>query len=331
MSKPTNAAAIGAFVVGAFLILFAMLFLLSGDMFNRNIDRGLVVFDGSIKGLNVGAPVAFKGVPIGEVSGFDVVVDSDTYEVLTPVLLRIDRTRVRSTDEDDDEESAVATNILVQRGLRAQLQLQSLLTGLLYVQLDFYPGSEERYNAEMLRSRYDIDEDVIIVPTVPTDLERLTQGLQELDLAELARDVSDLLDGIHKIVNDENTQALPQQVSATLLAIEDLSRNLDSELAALSPDVSQLLASTSETMETLNQDIPALSADADQALQDLSRTLETAQQALNNMEYLLSDDSAVLHDLRKAANEMSAAGRSLQSLAETLETQPEALIRGKRQ
>ncbi len=330
MSKPTNAVAVGAFVVGAFLILFAMLFLLSGDMFNRNIDRGLVVFDGSIKGLNVGAPVAFKGVPIGEVSGFDVVVDSETYEVLTPVLLRIDRTRVRSTNEDE-EDSDVATGILVERGLRAQLQLQSLLTGLLYVQLDFYPGSEERYNAEMLRSRYDIEEDVIIVPTVPTDLERLTQGLQQLDLAELAKDVSELLNGIDKLVNDEDTQALPQQVTATLTAIEDLSRNLDAELEALSPDVSQLIASTSETMDTLNEDIPALSADADEVLKNLSRTLETAQQALNNMEHLLSDDSAVLYDLRKAANEMSAAGRSLQSLAETLETQPEALIRGKRQ
>lgn len=329
MSKPASAVAIGAFVVGGFLILFAFLFLLGGNLFNRDSEEALVVFDGSLKGLNVGAPVTFKGVPIGEVIGFDVVVDPNTYDVLTPVVLRIESGRVKVTGETEEDD--VKTGALIERGLRAQLQLQSLLTGLLYVNLDFHPASAERFNEAWLRERYDdIDDHYIIVPTVPTDFERLTRGLQEIDFAELAEDISDLINGVDRIVNDEDMQALPERASAALAAIEQLSLRLEAEVNTLSPDLESLVANANGTVETLNQDLPQLTADADKVLEDLSVTLETAEQALKNMEHLLSDDSPVLYDLRKAAGELGAAGRSLQSLAETLETQPEALIRGKR-
>ncbi len=328
MSKPASAAAIGAFVVGAFLILFAALFLLSGNLFNRNVEYSLVVFDSSIKGLNVGAPVAFKGVPIGEVAGFDVVVDSDTYDVLTPVLLRIDRTRVRRTDENDRRDADI--NILVARGLRAQLQVQSLLTGLLYVQLDFHPGSEERFNAQEVHARYDVPEDYIIIPTIPTDLERLTRSLQEVDFVALADNVTHLVAGITRLANDEDLQDLPERAGAALAAIEQMALRLDQQLETVGPDLENMISDAAGTAKTLNQQVPALAAGTEQALAQLSATLTTAQQALANLEHLLSDDSAMLYDLRKAANELGAAGRSLQSLAETLETQPESLIRGKR-
>ncbi|MDJ0877333.1 MAG: MlaD family protein [Halieaceae bacterium] len=331
MSKPASTVTIGAFVVGAFLILFALLFLLSGDIFNRNTDKALVVFDGSLKGLNVGAPVAFKGVQIGEVVGFDVVVDSDTYEVMTPVLLRVEKGRVTQVDDGKEVREDVPTGALIERGMRAQLQLQSLLTGLLYVQLDFHPGTPERFGEAELRERYDIDEDYIIVPTIPTDLERLTRSLQEVDFGELAKDIRGLLNGIDRIVNDEDLQALPERASAMMLAIEELSRRLEGEVNTLSPDLQTLVTEAGGTMKTLNQDMPELTAGAEQAMEDLSVTLETAQQALKKMEYLLSDDSPMIYDLRKAAEELGAAGRSLQSLAETLETQPESILKGIRQ
>lgn len=330
MSKAASSVKIGAFVVGAFLILFAMLFLVSGDLFNRGSDKALVVFDGSLKGLNIGAPVAFKGVPIGEVIGFDVVVDPDTYEVMTPVLLRIEADRVQVTGEDDAAD--VKTEALIKRGMRAQLQLQSLLTGLLYVQLDFHPGTPERYNETELRARYDeIDDDYIIVPTIPTDFERLARGLQEIDFVELASDISDLINGVDRLINDEELQALPERTSAMMLAIEELARRLEGELNTLSPGLQTLVTEAGGTMTTLNEDMPGLTANADQALKDLSVTLETAQKALKNMEFLLSDDSPLIYDLRKAAEELGAAGRSLQSLAETLETQPESILKGIRQ
>jgi paraquat-inducible protein B len=330
MSKPANTLAIGAFVVGAALILFSALFYLSGNVFNRDTDTVLMVFDGSVKGLKVGAPIAFKGVQIGEVSDFDVIVDLDTFDVLTPVEARVYPERIvrmsggsRVKRADDHP-----TGSLIDRGLRAQLQLQSLLTGLLYVELDFHPNKPARFTAEDL-ARYEIPQGVLIVPTVPTDLERISRSLQEIDFAALAENAENTLKGLNQLINDPKLQALPENISATLAAIEQLSSRLDSELEAISPDLTALVANASGTMKTLNDDMPELSANARQSLAELAQALSAAENTLANIDYLTSEDSASLYEITRAAKELAAAGRALQSLAETLETQPESLLKGK--
>ncbi len=332
MSKSPNTVVVGAFVTGAFLILFGMLFTLSGNLFERNIERGLMVFDGSVKGLTIGAPVAFKGVQIGEVIDFDVIVDLDTYDVLTPVEVRIFTDRivgvrggevVESGDDDYDPTAA-----LIERGLRAQLQVQSLLTGLLYIQLDFHPGRPPRFTAEDLE-KYDLPEGINILPTVPTDLERLTRSLEEFDFRALFDNIETTLAGIDRFINDPDFQALPENMGATLAAIEQLSTRLDREVEAMSPDLNALVADASGTMRTLNKDLPGLSAEAQKSLEELTAALSAAETTLSNVDYLLSDDSAVLYEIRTAAKELGAAGRALQSLAETIETQPESIFKGK--
>jgi paraquat-inducible protein B len=330
MSKQANTVAIGAFVVGAALILFGALFYLSGNVFNRNTDTGLMVFDGSVKGLKVGAPVAFKGVQIGEVTDFDVIVDLDTFDVLTPVEVRIYNDRVvgiRGGDRVEDTDLDV-TDALIKRGLRAQLQVQSLLTGLLYIQLDFHPDRPARFTAQDLE-KYDLPDDVNVVPTIPTEFERLARGLEEFDFPALLENIETTLSGIDRFINDPDLQALPENVGATLAAIENLSVRLDDEVQTLSPELNTLLSEAGGTMKTLNRDIPEISADAQQALASLSAALGAAQTSLGNVDYLLSDDSATLYEITRAAQELAAAGRALQSLAETLETQPESLLKGK--
>ncbi len=326
MSKSPNTVVVGAFVAGAFLILFSLLFMLSGNLFKRNVDVGLMIFDGSLKGLNVGAPVAFKGVPIGEVVDFDVYVDSDTYEVLTPVEVRIYSDRIKRSDDENRSDRDV--QIMIERGLRAQLQLQSLLTGLLYIQLDFHPNQPPRFTAEELE-KYDIPEEYMIIPTIPTDMERLTRGLQEIDFAMLAEDAQKTLSGIDRFINDSDFQELPERISSMLAAVEQLSSRLDNEIESLSPDLQSLMANSSGAMKTLNEDLPGLSDEAKQTLLELSASLNAAQETLGNVDYLTSDDSAILVEVSRAAQEMAKAGRALQSLAETLETQPESLLRGK--
>ena len=327
MSKPVNTVAVGAFVIGAFLILFIILFSLSEDLFERNVEYSLVVFDGSLKGLTQGAPVAFKGVPIGEVVSFDVYLDSDTFEALTPVVMRINRDRIRRSDEKSHSESDMQT--MIDKGLRAQLQVQSLLTGQLYVQLDFHPDSPARYRKDELE-KYDVPPDMIVIPTMPREMEKLSSSLDDLDLAALADDMKSIMSGLRQIINAPDTQALPENLTATIQAIEQLSNGIDAELQALSPELNQLVADAAGTMGTLNKNMPGLSADAQKTLEDMSATLETAQKALERLDHTLSDDSAVIYDMRKAAKEIGAAGRALQSLSESLETHPESLIKGKR-
>jgi paraquat-inducible protein B len=332
MSKQANTLAIGAFVVGAALLLFSALFYLSGNVFNRNTENVLMVFDGSVKGLKIGAPLAFKGVQIGEVTDFDVIVDLDTYDVLTPVEARIYSDRivrisggevVADTDTDIDPGEA-----LIERGLRAQLQVQSLLTGLLYIQMDFHPNRPPRFTEEDL-AKYDLPPDMQIIPTIPTDMERLARSLEEFDFRALTDNIEKTLAGLDRFINDPDFQAMPENINGTLVAIEQLTARLDTELEAMGPDLRALAADSSGTMKTLNQDMPELSGNAKKSLAELAAALDAAETTLGNVDYLLSEDSATLYEITKAARELGAAGRALQSLAETLETQPESLLKGK--
>jgi paraquat-inducible protein B len=318
MSKPTNTIAIGAFVTGALIIFFSLAFYLGGGAFKKNTYTAVMVFDGSVKGLKIGAPVAFKGVQIGEVAKIGLVLDTDSYEVLMPVEVRISEDRIKKIGSNRDEDSF---EHLLKRGMRAQLQLQSLLTGLLYIQLDFHPDSKQNY--------FSYETEFTQVPTIPTDLERISRNLQNLDFGKLFEGIESSVAAIDKILNDPETQALTGNVNQTLAAVRELGVRLESEIETLSPGVNSLVHNADETMVQLNRELPVLSADTQVTLEQLTATLATAQTALEGMDYILSDDSAVLYDIRAAAKDLGAAGRALQSLAETLETQPESLLKGK--
>jgi paraquat-inducible protein B len=318
MTRPVNTLAIGGFVLGAALILFGLAFYLGGNAFRGDTDKVVMVFDGSVKGLKIGAPVAFKGVQIGEVTRISVVVDTDSYDVIMPVEVRINNSRIRKIGSAQDENSFVH---LLKKGMRAQLQTQSLLTGLLYIQLDFHPDSEIRV--------FDYETDLVHVPTIPTDMERLTRHLDNIDFGKLLEGIEATIDGMDKFINDPETRALAGNLNETLDALAQLSGRLRAEIDEVSPGFNQLISNTDETMQLLHQELPALTQSAQASLEELTAALQAAQTTLGHVDYTLSDDSAVLYDVRKAANELGAASRALQSLAETLETQPESLLKGK--
>jgi paraquat-inducible protein B len=318
MSKPANTVAIGAFVSGALLIFFGLAFYLGGGALRGDSQYFMMVFDGSVKGLKVGAPVAFKGVQIGEITEIDLVIDTDSYNVIMPVTARIVEDRIKKIGSNQEGEPL---DHLLAKGMRAQLQTQSLLTGLLYIQLDFYPDSKLNY--------FTYDSDLEQIPTIPTDLERIARNLQEIDFKKLIDGVENSIAGIDKIVNNPGLQQLPDNLNTTLASIASLSARLTSEIETLSPGISSLVTNADTTMQELSKELPELSTEARASLQQLRATLEKAQAAMDSVDYILSDDSAVLFDIRAAAKELGAAGRSLQSLAETLETQPESILKGK--
>ena len=188
MSDKPHAVAIGAFVVGALLIAISVVLFFLGSGFSDR-EKIIMVFDGSVKGLNVGAPVALRGVQVGQVTDIEIILDADTLELIMLVEadFRSDNIRRRG------KSSADLTEELIQRGLRAQLNSQSLLTGLLYIQLDFHTGSK--------LVLADIDSPHVQFPTIPTDLERITRKLQDLDFGKLANNLESATEGINTLVN----------------------------------------------------------------------------------------------------------------------------------
>jgi paraquat-inducible protein B len=115
------------------------------------VDTYLLVFDGSVRGLTVGAPVDFRGVTIGEVVRIGVSIDPKTFGFHMLVEVKIFPRRLTAQQFIGDrvavapssEERRKRMKELVDRGLRAQLRSGNLLTGQLYVALDFFPGSQD--------------------------------------------------------------------------------------------------------------------------------------------------------------------------------------------
>jgi len=309
MSEKPHTVAIGAFIVGALLIALTTVLFVLGSGFGDK-EKIIMVFDGSVKGLNVGAPLALRGVQVGQVTKIELILDSDTVELLMLVEADFHRRNIRrrgSVTEDLTEE-------LITRGLRAQLNSQSLLTGLLYIQMDFHPGSD--------LNLADIDSPYFQFPTIPTNLERITKKLQNLDISKLTADLEAVSKGVNRFVNSEEFQDMPASLKTTLDSLTGLSNQLQQQLATTVPKVDQLL-------DGANTELPRLSDLVASNLQTINNATAAFAKTMTEIEGLVAYDSATIYRLNQALQELTRAGRALQLLAKTLEEQPESLIRGK--
>lgn len=316
MSEKQQTVAIGAFVIGASLILLATLLFLLGSGFGKK-EKVVMVFDGSVKGLNIGAPLALRGVKVGEVTDIDLILDSAKTNVIMQVEANFDAQNIHRKGIADVD----LTEELISRGMRAQLNSQSLLTGLLYIELDFYPQSA--------LNLVDIDSPYLQLPTVPTDLERITKKLQDLDISKLTDELESISNGVNTMVSSQEFQNLPAHLTHTLDSVRELSTQMREQLASTGPKLNTVLDETAVTVAAANTQLPKLAALVEGNLETLNSAITAFEQGMSGIDGLVSPDSATLYQLNLALQEMTRAGRSLQSLANTLEAQPESLIRGK--
>lgn len=317
MKEKQQTVAIGAFVLGATLIALSLLIFFVGSGLGKK-DKVVMVFDGSVKGLNVGAPLALRGVKVGEVTNIELILDSAQTNVIMLIEANFDAKNIRRKSVSDGN----LTEELITRGLRAQLNTQSLLTGLLYVELDFFPNSPINL--------VDIDSPYIQLPTIPTNLQRIARKLEDLDISKISSELESISNGINTLVSSKDFQELPTNVASTLASLRDLSTQLQGQLASSGPKLDAVLAETAATVGNANSQLPKLMALIEGNLTTLNAAIASFEQGMMAFDGLVSPDSATLYQLNTALQEMTRAGRSLQALANTLEAQPEALIRGKR-
>jgi paraquat-inducible protein B len=316
MSEKQQTVAIGAFVIGASLIALVTLIFLLGSGLGKK-EKVVMVFDGSVKGLNIGAPMTLRGVKIGEVTDIDLILDSAKTNVIMLVEANFDEENIRRKGVSDGD----LTEELISRGLRAQLNSQSLLTGLLYVDLDFHPDSA--------LNLVDIDSPYLQLPTIPTNLERIAKKLQDLDISKLTDELESISSGINTLVSSKEFQNLPTHLTSTLNSLGELSAQMRDQLASTGPKLNTVLDETAATVASANAQLPRIATLVEGNLKTLNSAIAAFEQGMTGVDELVSPDSATLYQLNIALQEMTRAGRSLQSLANTLEAQPESLIRGK--
>jgi paraquat-inducible protein B len=248
----------------------------------------LMYFDQSVRGLSPGAPVEIKGIKLGEVLDVKLVLNSDDQSFRVAILVMVEPERIDAgmqsrippaATEGFADELVLQDDLetLVNKGLRAQLKTGNLLTGQLYVDLDFYPAAPPAEVVSINGQQ--------IFPTIPAPLEQIAQR------------VDNILDEFEKVPFEKIGKELREAISALTLTL--------GEIKTISGSVNR------ETLPRINT------------------TLEDLQGALKGIEATIGEDSALSYNARMLTDEFLVAVRSLRSLLDYLEREPQALIFGK--
>ena len=321
MNKKISPTLIGAFVAGAVaLVVITVVILGSGRLFRRSTEF-ILYFDSSINGLRIGAPVKFRGVEIGAVKDILLQLGPDLEVSRIPVIITIDQKKITrrggSAASLDDPE---AVKNAIDGGLRGQLHTESLLTGLLYIELDFVPDAP----ANFVQAQENV-QPYQEIPTVPTVLEqaqdtasRIIAKFQDIDFQALINSLQKAAAGIEATTNSP----------ALRTALQSLEQAL--------PKVEEAMASIRNVASTLDQSIQGVSGDlqktageARTTLQQAGETMKRAEETISSVRGVIDADSPTFYELTKSLREVSAAARSLRQLTNYLERNPRALIFGK--
>jgi len=333
MSKPANKTMIGAFVVGAVVLAVTAVVLFGSGKFFRKTEPWLTFFQGSVKGLNVGSPVVFRGVQIGQVTDIIVGFDPTQLEVLIPVFFEIDPEKFKDIGRRVETSDADMHKALISRGLRAQLQIQSLVTGQLLINIDFYPDTPAQLiGIDQFRDKMPL-EDWREIPSVSTPLQELEKALSEINIKEITDDVRRAMDGIAKLATDPDLHEGIGVLKNTLTDIQKLARHLDSKVDPLATSLDQTLdearAGIGDARKMMNEQAPALVSKIKNAAESATTALEQANTTLKSIEDLADEGTQLRHEVSAALTEISAASRSVRVLSDFIEQHPDAILRGR--
>lgn len=263
---------------------------------SETIEKYLIVFKESVRGLSIGAPVDLRGVTVGEVTKVDVVLDSKKTDFSIPVEIQLypERLHIGKRTKSEDLKSLNSKKILdalVARGLRAEVKSGNMLTGQLVIALDFTPG------APLAKINWNTNPPTL--PAVPGSMEQLQKKLIHI------------VDKIERMPIEEisdNALNTLKSLDSTLKSADKFMKDLDGSIV---PEARSVLV------------------EAKQSLEELRKTMGEAQKTLGGANKMLAGDAPLQIDMRDALKEVSRAARSLRILGDYLEQHPESLIRGK--
>ncbi len=320
MSKQANKTVIGIFVVGAIaLVVIAIVVLGSGKFFKQTL-RAVCYFEGSVGGLNIGAPVVFKGVKIGSVTDVILRGDSTKLTFTIPVYIEMEPDRFEVIGARPRQ---LGQNLkaFIDRGLRASLEMQSIVTGQLQVGLDFKPDKPAKFVGA--------DTKTPEIPTVPTPMQELAKKIEKLPIDEIFDKLSSTLSKIDKLVSSPE---IAEAIRSTNLAVADvrkLVQKVDGQVGPLASNLDETVREARGAVRKIDSQLGTLGESIQRTIESADATLTLVQKAVENIEGGVGEDSTLVYQLNKSLEEVNALTRSVRVLADYLERHPESVLWGK--
>jgi paraquat-inducible protein B len=270
----------------------------------------------------VGASVVWRGVKIGTVT--DILLRADpvalTFEI--PVFIEIEPDRMMRPEDVSVKRTPRETmKLLIEKGLRAQLQMQSLVTGKLMIELDFRPEKPAKL--------YGHDPDYVEIPTIESDLAELAQRIEEVPIEEIFKKLHSAVEGIEKVINSPEVMEVLTSVNDTLDDIEKLVEDVNRHVDPLLTAAEETVRDTQGLVRNVDGRVGTLAASAEGTIKSAAAAIDQANETLKSVEASAGDDSVLYYEINKTMIELSAAARSIRLLADYLNQHPESLLRGK--
>ena len=328
MSKKGNKTIIGIFVLGAVALVIAAILILGSGKFFKQTHTYVMVFDGSVKGLNVGSPVVFRGVKIGSVSDIAMLFDPSDMTIRIAVYVELSEGQTRAVGPNVEalpkaqaRHEDIMEEFIQQHGLKAQLESQSFVTGQLQIALDFYPDKPAKIVG--------VDPHYPEIPTIPMTLQEVGKKLQDLPLEEIFAKLLSTLEGIDKLVNSPELNESINNLNQALAGVQRLVQSVENRFGPLATSVEETVKHYGTLARNTNSKIGPLASNANEAIKAITAAAKQADKTLVQVRGLVGEDSPTTAELTKTLKELSAAARSIRVWADYLERHPEALIRGK--
>jgi paraquat-inducible protein B len=331
MSQPVSPFAIGSFTLGALGIFILALYLFAGENFfnGDNKTTYVIFFDSSLNGLEVGAPVKMQGVKIGEVKGISLLLEPDSAKIYKPVTIEIDNTnliRINSEGEPKRHIKKYANrDKLIEAGFRARLEMQSLLTGMLYIDFDVHRDKP----IKLVNLDY---QNLPELPAIPTSIDEIRSNvtsimerLQKLPLEDMVSNFNDSLKAIKELLTSED-------IKVSRAALRHSLQELDQALITINQGLTGLLKNTDQTLLSTDRLVNEVSREIIPVIQSVHQVLESANQTLVAAEHSISDVGDGVGPESKLSESLQAvdeAASAIKNLADFLERHPESIIFGK--
>jgi phospholipid/cholesterol/gamma-HCH transport system substrate-binding protein len=303
MGKRVNPALIGAFVLGALALTIVAVVVWGSGRFLGKAYNYVCYFPGSVNGLNIGAPVKFRGVQVGEVTEVHLRYKQVRGDPRVPVFLKLDDDRIRELGAEQGAAREVMQDY-VTRGMRARLQTLSIVTGVLYVDFDLLPGSP----LVLVQAE---DAPVPELPTLPTPLEEMTKSVSEV-LAELRTiDFERIGKGVEEVIANVNGVIGKPELRRAVAALPDLVADAKRLVSHLDERTGPVLVSARGTSE------------------EARRAAESLRATIDDIHALVAPDSALAVGLTRTVGDLGQAARALRDLADYLERNPNSVVFGR--
>jgi len=322
---------VGMFVIGAVALVLIALLSFGGVNFFSKPQRFVAYFDESIHGLDLGSPVKLRGVRVGRVVDLNVQYDAKSKKSVVEVICEFSRSTIKNEKGAPiDVSSRQELQRLIDSGLRAQLGVSGLATGLLFVELDFVDTANPGPTVTAIA-----DPQFVVVPSVPSaisefqaSLTEILANLRRVDFAGLSREMNGLLADTRKQVAGLDLAKLSSEWTKAGTAVNELARS--GELQRTFAHLNETIDQVSKMLAGLDAQMQPAGVKLNEALVQAESVLKTFNEAAESARRFISAQSGLGEETIRTMNQLAEAAASVQRLAEFLERNPNALITGKK-